>query len=64
MKFYDMARPLYLETNKSGIGLGAKLLEVMDGKNCGHDETQQMQYCSQLHLPAKAFLVQSCATAT
>ena len=38
MKFYDVARPLHLETNSSGIGLGARLLQEWDGMNCGHDE--------------------------
>ena len=38
MKFYDVARPLFLETDASGIGFGAGLLQVRDGMNCGHDE--------------------------
>ena len=38
MKFYDAARPLYLENNAFGIGLGAGLLLVRNGMNCGHDE--------------------------
>ena len=36
MKFYDVARPLYLETDASGICHG--LLQVRDGVNCRHDE--------------------------
>ena len=36
MKFYDAFRPLYLETDASGVGLGAGLLRA--GMNCGHDE--------------------------
>ena len=36
MKFYDTSRPLYLETNASGSGLG--LLQVIDGMNCGHNK--------------------------
>ena len=37
MSFYDVARPLYLETNASGIGLGAGFLQVRDGMNCSCD---------------------------
>ena len=38
MTFYDAAAPLYLETNISGIGLGARLSHVRDGMNCMHDK--------------------------
>ena len=38
MKFYDVARPLYLEANLSGIDLGASLLQVREGLNCRHDK--------------------------
>ena len=38
MKFYDVARPLYLETNASSISIGTGLLQVKDGMNCWHDE--------------------------
>ena len=34
MRSYDMARPLYLETNASNISLGARLLQAGDGMNC------------------------------
>ena len=39
MKLYDASRPLYLETNASGTGLGVGLLQVGDGMNCLCDET-------------------------
>ena len=38
MKFYDMAKPLYLETNACSISLGAGLLQVGAGMNGGHDQ--------------------------
>ena len=38
MKFYDASRSLYLLTDASGIGLGARLLQVRDGMKCAHDE--------------------------
>ena len=31
MKFYDVVRPLYLETDTSSISPGARLLQVKDG---------------------------------
>ena len=38
MKFYDTSRPLYLETDASGFGLGTRLLQMKDSMNGGHDE--------------------------
>ena len=38
MKFYDVAGPLYLEIDASGISLEARLLQVRDVMNCRHDE--------------------------
>ena len=29
---------LYLKGDASGVSLGARLLQVRDGMNCGHDE--------------------------
>ena len=37
MKFYDDTKPLYLETDVSGISLGAALLQPRDNTNCPKD---------------------------
>ena len=38
MKFYDTSRPLYPETDASGVSLAAGLLQVREGMNCENDE--------------------------
>ena len=37
MKFYDDTKPLYLETDASGVSLGAALLQLRDNTNCPKD---------------------------
>ena len=37
MKFYDENEPLYLETDASGVGLGAALLQMRDGATYQRD---------------------------
>ena len=34
MKFYDDTKPLYLETDASGVGLGSALLQMCKGTTC------------------------------
>ena len=40
MKFYDETKPLYIETDASGVGLGAALLQIRDNMSCHRDEAQ------------------------
>ena len=39
MKLYDETKPLYLETDKSGVALGAGLLQTRNGISCPGDTT-------------------------
>ena len=34
MKFYDDTKPLYLETDASGVGLGVALLQLCNNTAC------------------------------
>ena len=37
LTFYDDTKPLYLETDYSGVGLGAALLQMWEGTTCQKD---------------------------
>ena len=56
MKFNDASRPIYLETYASGIGLGARLLQVMDGMNCGHQKMQDSAALCPIAFASKSLL--------
>ena len=38
MKFYNKTKPLYIETDVFGVGLGATLLQTRDSMSCHSDE--------------------------
>ena len=59
MKFYNVSKPLYLDTDASGICLGVGLLQVRGGMNCRWDEVpdQKTQHCAPVHLQAIAYPV-------
>ena len=38
MKFYNASRTLHLETDASGVSIGAGFLQVRDSMNCVDDE--------------------------
>ena len=45
MKFYDDTTPFYLETDASGVGLGAALLQTWEGTTCQKDMVPGTLYC-------------------
>ena len=47
MKFYNEKESLYLDSNASGVGLGAELLQVKNWMKCPHHKTPaSMALCS------------------
>ena len=38
MKFYDETKPLYIETDASGVGLGAAFLQTRSNTSCPRDK--------------------------
>ena len=64
MKFYDMARTLYLDTNALGIGLGTGLVQVRDCMSCGHNEVPGNVILHLIAMLSNAYQVWSSATAT
>ena len=54
MKFYDDTKPLYLETDASGVGLGSALLQMHEGTTCQKDTVPETLFCAPSHLLAKA----------
>ena len=42
MNFYDETKPLYIETDASGVGLGGTLLQTRGNTSCMKDEAPDM----------------------
>ena len=63
MKYHNFRKPLYLETNALGVGLGATLLQAKDDLSCRYDRSSTMQCSIPFPLPARAYLVLSSGTA-
>ena len=62
MQFYDALKPLYLESDTSGMSLEAGLLQIRKGMNCGNAKAPDNIVLTQLHLPVKAYPVYSRST--
>ena len=45
MNFYNLKEPIYLETDTSGVGQGAGLLQVRDGMQFPRDEVTDNKHC-------------------
>ena len=57
MKYYNVRKLLYLETDASGAGLSSSLLQVRDSLNCGYNEAPDNAMFQPIALAATAFLV-------
>ena len=56
-KSFDETKPLYLETDASGVGLRASLLQTRNYTSCPRD-MEQTTVCSEpLHSQAKVYAV-------
>ena len=40
MKFHDEMKPLYIDTDASGVGIGTTLLQTRSNNSCPKDEAQ------------------------
>ena len=56
MRFYDVSWHLYLETGASGVSLVARVLQVMDGINCRHDEVPDNATLQPIAFASKSLL--------
>ena len=62
-KFYGISRLLYLETDALDITFGARLLQLRDGMDCGHDKVPANAALHQNVLASKSLLsAQQCCS--
>ena len=55
MIFYDETKPLYLETDVSGVELGASLLQTRNGTSCPRDAAPDNNILWPIALQAKVY---------
>ena len=53
MKFYDKTKPLYLETDASGVGLCSTLLQTRSNTSCHKDEAPDNCILRPIAFPSK-----------
>ena len=54
MKFYDETKPLYIETEASGVELGAALLQIRSNRSCLRHEAPDNSILRPIGFLAKA----------
>ena len=54
MKFYNETKPLYIETDASGVGLGATLLQTRSNTSCPKDEAPDNSILRLIEFPSKS----------
>ena len=64
MKFYDNTKTIYLETDASGVGLEAALLQLHEGTTCQKDIVPNNTILCPIALASKGFKVQNADAAT
>ena len=58
MNFYYETKPLYIETDASGVGLGAALLQTRSNTGCQRDEVPENSILGPIAFSSKASLGQ------